>query len=184
MGQLGLGSSDMIAGLALVASLISLIASWRTAHQAARITTYTGATDLVLDIDHVFVEHPELRKYFYDGEDLSHATEDNRAKVEAIAELMLDCFEGIWDMKATYTPVDRDSWGQYILDMMSTSPVMDAMYEERAKEAWYPSLDGLKREREEGSLRAGTVPVLRWAVRLWRSLLPISKSATQPKREE
>jgi hypothetical protein len=183
MGQLSFSFSQVIAGAALVASVVSLVMSWRAGHRAAKITTYRSATDLTIDIDHVFVEHPELRKYFYDGEDLSHASEETRAEAEAIAELMLDCFECIWDLRKNYSKEDRFSWGRYILDMLSESPVMEGMYTRRKAQDWYPALEELEKEDKDGSLQVGRTPVLSRVRRLWR---PAGRHAlaTRPEPEE
>lgn len=165
MNQLSFGTSEVIATLALVASVISLLVSWRTGHHTAKITTYRSATDLTLDIDHVFVQHPALRQYFYANKDVTDADEDTQPLVEAVAELVLDCCECIWDIRATYSSVDRGSWGQYVLNMLSTSPVMRDMI--KVRKGWYPALDDLKKAERRGSVKARTVRAARWARRFW-----------------
>lgn len=184
MGQLSVGSSEVIATLALLASVISLIVSWRTGYHSTKITTYRSATDLTLDIDRIFVEHPTLRKYFYDGADVDDADEKTRPLVEAIAELMLDCFECIWDIRATYKAVDRGSWGRYVLSMLSTSPVMREMLKERAGQDWYPALADLKKASENGSIEARTIRALRWARRLWQAGSPEHQSTAKSLQED
>ncbi|QHT55028.1 hypothetical protein GXP71_02290 [Cellulomonas sp. H30R-01] len=153
MGDFSMGTSEVIAGLALTASIISLLISWRSAHRSTKITTYRSATDLTLDIDHQFVEHPELRPYFYQGREPSDVDATLSARVDAMAELMLDCFECIWDIRKTYSAADRISWGHYILDMLGTSPAMQRMFAERRPQDWYPALDDLHRVADEGRLR-------------------------------
>jgi len=178
MGIFNLGSAEIISALALVASVVSLLVSWRIGRHSTRITTYRSATDLTLDIDKLFVEHPAIRKYFYNGEDVVNEQEETRARVESIAELMLDCFECIWDIRATYSAVDRGAWGHYILDMLCTSPAMNRMFEDRRSQDWYPALEDLKRAERRGRLEAQTVRSVRWMRRLWRAASPPSQPDT------
>ncbi|GCE77886.1 hypothetical protein [Cellulomonas biazotea] len=166
------GSTETIAALALLASVTSLVLSWRNAHHTARITTYRSATDLTLDIDHVFVEKPELRQYFYGGVDAAGESADRQAQVEALAELMLDCFECIWDIRRTYSRVDRGSWGRFVLDMLGTSPVLSRMYGERSGQDWYPALDELMWAEANGKVDARTIQAVRWLRRLWGASTP------------
>ena len=172
MANFTFGSTEAIAALALLASVTSLVLSWRNAHHTARITTYRSATDLTLDIDHVFVEKPELRKYFYDGVDPAGETDDRKAQVEALAELMLDCFECIWDIRRTYSRVDRGSWGRFVLDMLGTSPVLSRLYGERSGQDWYPALDELMWAEANGKIDARTIQAVRWVRRLWGASTP------------
>jgi len=183
MDELRFGSSEVIAALALAASVISLLVSWRAGHHNSRITTYRSATDLTLDIDHIFVQHPTLRKYFYGSEEVDGENEETQAQVHAIAELMLDCFECIWDIRASYAAVDRGSWGQYVLDMLSTSPVMCQMFESRTHQDWYPALADLKQAESKGRLKARTIRMVRWARRFWEASTPASPSADGSERE-
>jgi hypothetical protein len=172
MDDLRFGSTELIASLALVASVISLLVSWRIGRHSTRITTYRSATDLTLDIDHIFVDHPDLRQYFYDNVDVVDECIKVRERVDAIAELMLDCYECIWDIRATYSPVDRGSWGQYILDMLRTSPAMKRMFDDRMDQDWYPALLDLKRAEKLGRLEASSVRAVRWARRMWQVSTP------------
>jgi hypothetical protein len=172
MADLRFGSAELIATLALVASVVSLLISWRIGRHSTRITTYRSATDLTLDIDRIFVEHPDLRKYFYDNVSVIDERINVREQVDSIAELMLDCFECIWDIRATYSPVDRGSWGQYILDMLGTSPAMKRMFDDRVTQDWYPALRDLKTAEERGRLDAGSVRLVRWGRRMWQVSRP------------
>lgn len=182
--NLNFGSSELIATLALVASVVSLLIAWRTGRHSTKITTYRSATDLTLDIDHIFVEHPTFRKFFYESVDVTNEPDNTRAQVDSIAELMLDCFECIWDIRATYSPVDRGSWGQYVLDMMDTSPVMKHMFEHRIGQDWYPALEDLKRANERGRLEARTIRTLRYARRLWMISAPPQPAASSERRSD
>jgi hypothetical protein len=172
VSALSFGATELIAALALIASVVSLFVSWRTGRHSARITTYRSATDLTLDIDRIFVEHPDLRKYFYDAVDVTGENAEVQSRVNAIAELMLDCFECIWDIRATYSAVDRGAWGQYVLDMLKTAPAMKQMFELRIEQDWYPALEDLKKAEKSGRLETGSVRAVRWGRRMWKITAP------------
>jgi hypothetical protein len=181
--DLRFGSPEVIAALALIASVISLFVSWRTARHSAKITTYRSATDLTLDIDRIFVEHPGLRKYFYEAVDTNAESAEVHSRVNAIAELMLDCFECIWDIRATYSAVDRGSWGHYVLDMLETAPAMKRMFEHRMQQDWYPALEDLKKAEKHGRLETGSVRAVRWARRMWKVTTPQGMSQPDTKQQ-
>ncbi|MDM7832500.1 GNAT family N-acetyltransferase [Cellulomonas edaphi] len=157
MGDLDLGPSQYIAALALVASAVSLVLSWRAGRRTARITTYRSATDLVLDIDRIFISNPQLRPYFYDGVDVDDQADDSN-QIAAVAEFMLDCYECIWDIRGTFSPEDRRSWGCFVLDMLDASPSLTRMYGERSVQDWYPALDNLMAAERSGQLRPAASP--------------------------
>jgi hypothetical protein len=118
---------------AFLGSSITQILSW-----SALWASYNeAATKLVLDIDRLFVEHPELRPYLLDG---GSSGEDVvfTHRADAVVELIADCLEGIWDNRDLYGKDDRESWRRYIMDLRSTMPQLDSFIDDNSK--WYPSL--------------------------------------------
>ena len=148
--DLNVSPSLIIAMVAVVISALSLLFSVRLGRRSAHITTYRSATDLALEMDKIFVSHPRLRPFFYDGEDVSGQPEDTRHQVAAVAEFMLDCLECIWDLRDTYEPDDRRSWQRFVVDMLDASPPLGAMYRQRRGQDWYPALDNLMADEAEG----------------------------------
>lgn len=141
-------ASTVVAVAALLASIASAVYTYRQARRTLKVTTYQGATDLTLQLDQVFIEHPELRPYFYEsrpapepggGDDIL------RSRVLAAAEYALDIFECIWDHRDTYADTDKDSWREWIGDMLASSPVCTALYLQNVD--WYPALQDLKNEK-------------------------------------
>lgn len=128
--------------VALLVSVISAMIAWRIGMRSLRITTYRSATDLMLEVDRVFVAHPELRPYFYDDKACPPGHADYNL-VEAVAELELDVLECIWDGRHNYSDDDRESWAKYIKDTLGKSPALRTMHGDPAKADWYPTLDEL-----------------------------------------
>jgi hypothetical protein len=86
-------------------------------------------------IDTTFVDHPELRGYFYEGRRVP-ADDPNRDRVFAMAELLLDHFDYILlQVKCFPTLYPEDFWTQYMQDCFSSSPVLCEFLEN--KKRWY-----------------------------------------------
>jgi hypothetical protein len=105
-------------------------------HQLA-LSTLHEEIEIVSLVGDVFLKHPDLRPYFYDGVDLSDDhPQANHAKV--VAEAMCDAFALLilsWK-RSTNIPHTRPGQEQWIQDIYSSSPVLRRYYAER--EGWYP----------------------------------------------
>ncbi len=128
----------------ILATGATLIFTWR-----ATWTPYEDqATKLALDIDRMFITHPQLRVYFYEEKPFPSRGQPDYPLAEAVREFVADCLEGIWDNQAVYNDDDWRSWLKYIQDMLASSPGLLALIEDDAKlmeedneaDPWYPSL--------------------------------------------
>ncbi len=135
---------DPLAVSALGVSLISVAVAVQTHRSSVSVSNYGDATELTLDIDRLFIEHPELRPLFYENAAVDASVDRNRAL--AVAEFVIDAFECLWDMAKTYEPVDRTAWSDYIADMFRQSPILRGFYD--ACPAWYPAITSWLEERE------------------------------------
>jgi hypothetical protein len=123
---------------------------------------YHGASDRALQMDQVFIAHPLIRPYFYDGVPVPDDDGDNaelRNRVLAVAEFVVDILEDCWDNEDCYAGEDRDAWMHWIYEVFESSPAASTLYAENVE--WYPKLTKLF--EEEGSpprsvLRAMTAP--------------------------
>ncbi|MGW6280053.1 hypothetical protein [Kribbella sp. NPDC055071] len=127
--------AEYLSGVAVLVSVLSAILAWRIGSRTVRNMSYRSATDLMLEVDRIFIEHPSLRKYFYDQMDCPKGHKD-RALVEAVAELTLDVLECIWDDRRNYSRRDLKSWDMYIGAMFEQSPAVVEAYDP----TWYPTL--------------------------------------------
>lgn len=131
--------SDFFALFAVLVAVGSALLAWQIGRHSLRITTYRSATDLMLEVDRTFVDHPHLRTYFHDGE-ICPAGHPDYNLVQAVAELELDVLECIWDSRDRYSKADQVSWAKYILGVLET-PAIKTMYEDPDNAGWYPTLD-------------------------------------------
>ena len=99
----------------------------KTNLQASMYATITTET---LEMDKIFLAHPNLRPYFYEDKDISEITDDEtRHKVMIIAEYQLDYFDLVMT-QLDYIPTDKDSkedkdnWDKYFADSFAHSPAL------------------------------------------------------------
>jgi hypothetical protein len=166
-----MSKSDYFALAAVLISLVSAGIAWLIGRRTLRITTYRSATDLMLEVDRIFVDYPQLRRYFHDQEICPQSHPDYNL-VQAVAELELDVLECIWDSRKSYTKADRISWTNYILGALK-SPAVKDMYDDPDNKGWYPTLDRLTGRK--------VPPHKQWWSRYkqWSSR-PHSQTSTQP----
>jgi hypothetical protein len=153
--------SVMVAVLATVVAGVSLLIanrSYKVSRELLQMNASTeGTTELACKADELFLDHPELRPYFYDGWPVPDEILDlpapaawppseagvARSQLLAAAEYYLDLLESIWDNVAPLPDDDRESWREWIHDMFESGPILVA-YIERYH-WWYPTLMGMLR---------------------------------------
>ena len=113
----------------------------RDAAKVWRADVYSKASPWVLDLDKAFVEHPELRVYFYkDGTNQPvytvPDTETNRAQVLAMAEYILDTYDAFLAERSKYGDVTLASdWTTWMSDTFNDSPTLVRYIETHKR--WY-----------------------------------------------
>lgn len=142
------GLSLIVSGagfLGLVVSIRYLIAQTRqvalqsqSSARALESNTFDASAHATFMIDSIFIQHPELRRYFYNAED-QMPTQPERDRVFAVAELMLDYFDYVL-LQQRRSPVlhPHNFWSEdYLIDSFSASPIL-CEYLERRKN-WFSS---------------------------------------------
>lgn len=124
--------SGVIGGV--LGTAVTAMFTWRSTW-----TSYAeAATKHALEVDQLFIRHPELRLYFYDGIPLPDDGSSDCARALAAREFVADGLEGIADNRDIYSRGDWDSWLVYIEEMLKTSPTLKQLIDESPD--WYPSL--------------------------------------------
>jgi hypothetical protein len=115
-------------------------------------------TSHALEISRIFLQHPELRPYFFDGQVIEESHPDY-LRAEAVAEVMLDIF---WTMGnqarrvgtvggKEFTDTEaRDQWAMYMGDVFASSPILCSFLTKR--KVWYGA--EMARAMEHGLARA------------------------------
>jgi len=128
-----------VAGFVLVL-LTLLYNSWqwafiaKTHHNAIK----SSMLSLMVDLDKVYLEHPELVPYFYGGLDIATNHPDYR-QAYATAVMVLDVMD-IGKLQSTQFKefwTHPETWEEWIQDQFADSPIVCRVFAERRN--WYGS---------------------------------------------
>jgi len=150
--------SLVISAFGFTAVLISL---WDAREQMTylaaqtKILTRDRSVCNVLTLHRVFLDHPELRPYFFENKDLEE-TDPLYPQVEAVADMHLDVFAYNLDYRLVFPDGWRTAEGykDYIRSRLALSPIMRRRLEKRAD--WFsPLLQEVLKESEASKKKAG-----------------------------
>lgn len=129
--------------VALFVGFLSLgFAGYQTwiSRNAGEIQGWQYLGQMSADISKVFVDHPRLRPYFYDGKPLEESDPDFQL-VETLAEMFLDFIDSFEDPPIKMlNGMEKDGknwvlWKKYFTDTFSSSPVLCRLATE--EQDWY-----------------------------------------------
>jgi hypothetical protein len=138
-----LGFAGVITALALNYN------AWRTSGRSLRANTQLSMMRLMTDFDRVFVEHPELRSYFHEGEAITESnTNYNRAYATAV--LMLDVLDAASVQSSYFGDVWRDpeGWEHWVTNSIATIPIVAKALREDTNS--FPGLTRYVRSKKPG----------------------------------
>ena len=98
----------------------------RYALQSVEGSIYSNITAQSLAEDEIFINHPELRPYFYAGKELE-PNDPLKHQVHATAEYMLDFFDSLESQLKKYPSLwihEKREWEANIIDQFAWSPVL------------------------------------------------------------
>jgi hypothetical protein len=129
----------VISALGFTAVIISIrTAQEQMSHMAAqtRVLTRDRSLNNVLTLDRIFLDHPELRPYFYAGKDLEES-DPLYPKVETVADMHLDVYGYNLDYRLVFPDDYRrpEDYKRYIRSMLVLSPVMRRRLETKGE--WF-----------------------------------------------
>src|SRR5262249_559107 len=109
-----------------VATLIFVFVQLDRVRNSLDSQAYSHIINNLLELDKIFIAHPEYRKYFQDGAPLPEGDPAAMQKIWALADLKLD---GIDAFHSQATHVDssrytRDAWDEYHRWAFNRSPVL------------------------------------------------------------
>lgn len=96
----------------------------RQVREAVRADTHGRIYEHALEVQKLFVEHPQFREYFYGGAAMDPSAEEY-ARLLAFTELLADYLEHI-SLQCAYVPDHvRRTWENYTCRLLMHSPVLD-----------------------------------------------------------
>jgi len=132
-------------GTVLVVVSLGFIAyqTQQTAQQAKR-QAYEGGSGQMSAIDNIFVEHPELYPYFYEGKVIAQ-DDPEYVKVLTVAMAVTNFLEATLPREGAHP---MPWWEKYMSDQFAASPIM-CEYLERRKDWFDPRLVKIMREAKD-----------------------------------
>ena len=128
--------SVFIAITAAIVSALGAFTAW-VSNKRAREISASGQIGLILiELNQIFINQPELRPYFLEGGKLPKGQEQ---KAKALASMYLNTLETVWSMEHTMDNRERASWTKYIRHQIRSVPIVNDLYE--LQKEWYPNLN-------------------------------------------
>jgi hypothetical protein len=118
---------------------VGLLVIWQINIAQKQITdgAYAAAGAWMLDLDKQFVDHPELRPFFYESEKITKTTPvELKRRVDATSEYMLDVWDSFLHTRfgGSHRPL-QPSWRSYMIDVLNSSNCLVRYCEDHVK--WY-----------------------------------------------
>lgn len=123
-----------------IGALLFAFEQSRISNRGVEAQTWQEITQQGNDISRIFVDHPDLRPYFYDNKSIDR-NDPNFQAVMSICELYLDYIDSMQDEYVFALPgmakngENRALWDRYFKDMFASSPALRAYSIE--KKHWY-----------------------------------------------
>lgn len=123
-------AGDMI----LAVTFVVFVVQAQSMTRSTRASVYQTVAEQMMSIDRLFVEHPELRPYFY-GSKPSPSEELDRERVAATCELFLDFMDNVVGQTRHIPEYLTGPWQEYFQSIASTSPSLREFW--RTNRDWY-----------------------------------------------
>jgi hypothetical protein len=116
---------ELLTTIISVLGFAAVIWTIESGKKALTTNSYLQVYGWTYDIDKIFIEKPQLRHYFYEGDSIL-PNDSNYQQVEAIAEFMLDNFDAVLNNE-DYFKKDleaKKAWVNYIRCSFHSSPIL------------------------------------------------------------
>jgi hypothetical protein len=122
----------------VIVSLLLLRAQGQAAREATLVVAYQNMTAQRAEMQRFFVEHLELRAYFYDGKAVP-AEQHEHDRVLAVAEMYVNMMDNVLtQLPALGRPGTAADWQAYFRGIYATSPAIREFWAEHG-DAWFVS---------------------------------------------
>ncbi len=131
-----MNSTELVAIVAAIVSALAALSAWVSNKRAREINANGQIGSILIELNQIFVNQPELRPYFLEGGKLPKGQEQ---KAKAQASMYLNILETVWSMENILDNHERASWTKYIRHQIRSVPIVNDLYE--LQQEWYPHLN-------------------------------------------
>ena len=115
--------------------ILAGVSAWQVLFQLRR-DSYQNISDMMLEVDQLFLGHPELRPYFYE----SRAPEQDidllfLGRIRSVAEFLTDFIDNGIEQKRYFSNKSWQTWRNFIISLYQTSPALSTHLD--AHPDWY-----------------------------------------------
>ncbi|MEK8016203.1 MAG: hypothetical protein VSS75_004985 [Candidatus Parabeggiatoa sp.] len=118
--------------VAVIISLLFVAKQTKMVSESLHESTLEHTMTQIFDLSRIFIEYPEIRKYFYSRKNIEESHTDFE-RVKAVSILILDTFDYYFVNKhllSTTYEKNKARWELWIVDMFQNSPVLRKVYSE------------------------------------------------------
>ena len=127
-----------VASIVVIVSVFILRAQLRDARRLMRSASAQRAYAVWVGVDQFFVQHSDLRPFFYEAKSLEVPIDETlRRRVEAAAEMMSDCMANVFHQLPHFNREEAEAYGNFLKERYRTQPVLKRFVDETAR--WYPN---------------------------------------------
>jgi hypothetical protein len=111
----------------------------RSIAESVRYTTFQNIIAETTSFDQQFINHPEIRPYFFGGMDIEEADPHYNLAL-SFADYVLDYFDFLLIQSRQFPQVfPSQTWGAFIADVFATSPLLRRYLASGSIRTWYSS---------------------------------------------
>jgi hypothetical protein len=125
-------------GILIAGSLIFVWVQTRHSKEqtlGAQLANYHNLYLMWFTVDRVFIEHPEMRPYFYDRAEISAAPADIRLRLDAVSHMIFDCFDDVYHHLEHLPQSTSQAWSVFMKDLYKHTPYLKDFLQKN--EQWY-----------------------------------------------
>lgn len=125
-----------VAVISAIVSILAALTAWISNKRERTISANGQIGSILIQLNRIFIELPELRPYFIEGGKLPKGQEQ---KAKALASMYLNTLDMVWSMEEVMNDNDRAAWLKYIPHQIRSVPIIDQLYESQRE--WYSNLN-------------------------------------------
>jgi hypothetical protein len=115
----------------LFLSVVLLGLQVRNGARATLASVYQAVNDNMLQINHLFIDRPSLRPYFYGEQELTDESPEERQRIEATAELFINFTDNVLTQMPLLPRNLAEPWRTYFAGVTTSSPVLRDFWKRR-----------------------------------------------------